>query len=428
VGIGNRTVLDVCHKQQMTLYPSFSSRKKPVWIVDYSVMGKQKRPQWPRNPDVPKEQDPGYIAAEKFKKSQTQKIFNEGSTLAEMDNHERVALLGLYAKIRDLKMTIAEVQDMVIQKALEASRPANKTPLVPQVIDMCLLSKNARLGVGVSARYLKQFKSVMGQFALAFQNLPIDQLSALQIEAWIHSNPEHSPSTRRSRLADVKTLTSFCLKRKIITYDPCSAIEAINVPRKTPGILSPRQAAKLMRVVYNRDRRLCAYFALQLFCGIRAEEMDRLTKDRVILEKNIVHIPEAISKTKSARNIEIPENAREWLKIDSDYASVRKNSKGVMKLMGIQNLKKRFDRVRRQAGLFKHWPNRAMRHSAATYTYALTDDANYTSRQMGHDVNVLLQHYRATKTPRQEIVTRELAQEYFAIRPVPVFRILENVA
>jgi site-specific recombinase XerC len=153
-----------------------------------------------------------------------------------------------------------------------------------------------------------------------------------------------------------------------------------------------------------------------------------VTKECVILEKNIVHISELVSKTGRARNVEIPENAREWLRIDGDFASVRKLKKGEAKLRGILNLRERFDRVRRQAGLFKHWPNRAMRHSSATYLYALTEDEKHVAKNHGHDVNIMLTHYKASKTPAGQIVTKELAQEYFGIKPPCHLRILENVA
>jgi integrase/recombinase XerD len=229
-------------------------------------------------------------------------------------------------------------------------------------------------------------------------------------------------------MGDIRTLFAFAVRRKYLKENPCIQIEPIVVNRKTPGILSPRQSAKLLRVAYNRDRALCPWLALQLFCGIRAEEMDRLTVKNVILEKKMVHIPAEASKTGSARNVTIPENAMEWMAIKGDFAELRKDRKGVEKLRGVRNLKERFDRVRRQAGLFKHWPNRAMRHSSVTYLYALTSDENAVAQAHGHGIRVMLVNYNAAKLPSGEIVTKEMAQEYFGIRPAPMLRVLENVA
>jgi len=355
-------------------------------------MGVQRRKQFKRNPDVAQADDTGYKAAEKFVASTTKKIFNEGPSLAGLDNSERIALLHLYSVIKDAKLTVAQAEAVIVASTI--TKP--NVPLVPEVAIECVNSKRARLGVGISERYIKQLDHVLTHFGSAFNDVPINIIRASQIETWIQSG-KYSASSRRSRLTDVRTMFSFAMKREYIEKNPCEKIQPIVVQKKTPGVLGPRQAAKLMRVAYNRDRTLCPWLALSLFCGIRPEELNRLTRSEVMVEKKIVHISEKVSKTGTARNVEIPENALEWLRLSGDLATVRPDSKKQMRLQGVVNLKERFDRVRRQAGLFKHWPHDAMRHSSVTYLYAMTNNENEVAKQHGHSVRVLLIHYNAVK-------------------------------
>jgi integrase len=374
-------------------------------------MGKQKRKQFKRNPDIAKEDDSGFKAAEKFMASMTKKIFNEGPTMAGMDQKERIALLHLYATIKETGYSIIQAEAVIVASRISVKQ----APTVPEVAAECVNSKRARLGVGISERYVKQLDHVLTHFSSIFPTCPIDRVLASDIETWIQSG-KYSSASKRSRLTDIRTLFSFAMQREYITKNPCEKIQAIVVQRKTPGILSPRQSAKLMRVAYNRDRKLCAWLALSLFCGIREEELRRMTAKNLILEKKMVHIPAEIAKTKNSRNVTIPENAMEWIRVSGQDA------------FPPRNLKRRFDKLRRQAGLFKHWPNRAMRHSSVTYLYALTEDVNQVTKQHGHSAAVMMTSYHATKTSSGDIVTKEMAQEFYDIRPTPILRVLEDVA
>jgi len=131
------------------------------------------------------------------------------------------------------------------------------------------------------------------------------------------------------------------------------------------------------------------------------------------LEQGLVEVPAGVAKTNQRRLAVIPTNALEWLRIGGDLPP--------------KNLKKRFDRLRKAAGLFHGrkfgrlqtagWLRNAMRHSAATYAYARSDNAAAVAKNMGHDVAVLLRNYNSIRTPDGQLVTKELAEKFFDIRP-----------
>lgn len=375
---------------------------KPAWRVNYSVLGKQKRKFFPRNPSLRK-QCTGFLAAEKFERDFHRQITNEGPTIASLSPQERMDMLRWWVRLRELGVTPQEAVDAALANRKIA-------PMVPQVVEECIASKKARQ---LSLRYIQQLGHVLKHFSTAFLQTQINRISASQIEVWIQAG-NYSAASRRSRMADINTLFAFAVKRDYCEKNPCDKIDEIKVTPKTPGILTPDEAGRLMKAAYVSDRRLCAHLALALFCGIRPAELERIDRLNIMLEKHLVEVTFEMSKVTKRRTVRIPENAMEWLALPRDIPP--------------RNLKRRFDRVRRQAGVFETWEHDAMRHSAATFLYALNGDAAETAKQMGHTVNVLLTNYNALRTPSGELVTKEMAEEFFAIKPGPMIRLLEDVA
>jgi hypothetical protein len=56
----------------------------------------------------------------------------------------------------------------------------------------------------------------------------------------------------------------------------------------------------------------------------------------------------------------------------------------------------------------------------------LRDDAAYVAKQLGNSVQIMLTNYNATKGPDGKVITKELAEQFFDIRPEPIVRILER--
>lgn len=389
----------------MSIYPSYSSRKKPTWCVDYSMDGKQYRKHFPRNPAVASENDPGFKNATKHADT-ISRTFGDERTFASMSGDERAAMIQLWVFLRRLEMKPDEVMEMIKGKH-------SKKVILAEGIDRFL---RELIALKRSDRYRRSIKSTLSQFSDAFPGVRVDQITPENIQWWRDSG-DFAPASRRSRLQDVKTFYKYATLHKWTAENPCLPVRGPKVVSDLPGILTPRQAAKLLRVAYRIDRKLCAWLALALFCGIRPEELEKLTWENVRLKERLVEVSAQASKTSRRRLVAIPENAAQWLKVGGDLASVRPGKDGKPKLQGVINSKKRFDRVRKKAGLFKNWPHDAMRHSAATYSYAMTDNAQYVAKQMGNTVDVLLRNYASIKTSNGILVTKELAEVYFAIVP-----------
>jgi sarcosine oxidase delta subunit len=70
----------------------------------------------------------------------------------------------------------------------------------------------------------------------------------------------------------------------------------------------------------------------------------------------------------------------------------------------------------------ENWGQDSLRHSYASYYYALNKNAHETAEQMGHvgGLRIFFRHYRNR-------VREEAAREFWAIRPAPSSRVVNSV-
>nr|WP_238710888.1 tyrosine-type recombinase/integrase [Oceanipulchritudo coccoides] len=176
------------------------------------------------------------------------------------------------------------------------------------------------------------------------------------------------------------------------------------------GILTVNQAEDLLHFTRDRWPEFLGIIVLGLFAGIRTEELQKLTWDKVNLKDGYITIDATISKKRRIRHTTLPDNAREWILTISD----RKGNISPCSGKAFDNV---FVKLRREAGYAdkkKHstWPRNAMRHSFGTYHYALHGDATKTAKELGHKEGdqVLFDHYRALATKAQ-------GEAFFGIKP-----------
>jgi integrase len=218
-----------------------------------------------------------------------------------------------------------------------------------------------------------------------------------------------SGSTRTKRnylntLSEILNYGVFCeyIKENPIKRLPVSERSRICGPQSEKGIaiLKVSEAKRLMTVAKQRkELGMVNAVCLGLFCGIRTEELRKLSWSNVCLENKVIEITSDIAKKRSIRYVSIPKNALSWLEQGTgNIVETRYNS----------HLNNKLSRLVELSGL--NWERNMMRHSFASYHYALHGDSISTSRELGHRQGdtVLFSHYR-------NIVKQSDAQEYFNI-------------
>jgi integrase len=259
----------------------------------------------------------------------------------------------------------------------------------------------SRERAGLSEVHLIDLRHRLGRFSDSFGSRPVRGLCTAEIEGWLHTlglGPR-SVNNFRSRLV---SLFNYGVKRHYLEANPAAAIDPIKDRSIPPEIFQP---AELESVLLHADQELVPALAIGAFAGIRTAELLRLYWGDVDLVGGYVHIAAAKAKTAQRRLIPIPDNLAQWL---APYAGL--GASDAVLPMRPQGYHRACWQLAQAAGL-SHWPKNGLRHSYASYHLALHQNAPELSLHMGHtNPRQIFDAYR-------EVVSRESAAQYWAIRP-----------
>jgi hypothetical protein len=129
--------------------------------------------------------------------------------------------------------------------------------------------------------------------------------------------------------------------------------------------------------------------------------MDKLHWADIDLDGCRLKISAQASKVRRARIVELCPASVAWLRIARELDAQLPVSN--------DSRKRTQARVRDYLHL-DEWPKDVLRHSAASYWVAETQDAAQVALRLGNSVGILLRHYRAA-------VTRETARRFFSLIP-----------
>ncbi|HTS18567.1 MAG TPA: tyrosine-type recombinase/integrase [Verrucomicrobiae bacterium] len=261
----------------------------------------------------------------------------------------------------------------------------------------------------------------LGAFAKSFGTRKLSDITLNELQAWSNDSTL-SARSRRHMLTKLSQLFRYAEKRGWCERNIATYVARPDVPDGEPGFLSVEQCARLLEMAPEYD--LLSYVVLSLFAGIRVAELRRLAWDKVKLTEGIVIIDGAVAKTKSRRIVDLNDTARAWLAICGrrtgsvvDPVNFRKRNDALLRAArfgkpGTETKKEKAAGVK-----LEPWPDNALRHTAATYMYALTQDAVRVAAMLGHSPDVLHRHYRG-------LASKGDAERFFALRPCAAGTIL----
>jgi site-specific recombinase XerD len=184
-------------------------------------------------------------------------------------------------------------------------------------------------------------------------------------------------------------------------------------------ILEPEAADILLATAVKHFPQSVASFALQLFAGIRAEEIVRMEEKHV--NEDGIDLPAAVTKKGRRRHITPNATLAAWLAKHpfTPCPNWRETSAAVRRLAGWEVVSAIMnERVRvgtsepLQEPTRGRWPQNALRHSHASYAVASGVALETLLFEFGHTgtANVLREHYVGRASKKQ-------ALEFFAIVP-----------
>ena len=361
------------HKKLVSLR-HWPSHPKVNWVVTYRQGGERHVKYFKHQAD-----------AKSFANLKLVELTNEGRRHATISDAERRAIY----EARDAGLDLASL----ITEAIKTRRWSSVK--LDALVDEFLDTKAAE---SRSGDHRKDLRLRLQRFATAQpRGVFVAQITVKDIDAWLTSL-EVAPQTRLNYRRAVHALLNFAVARGYAPRNPVSAAIKPRVVGKAPGILSVAQARALLAACPSE---IIPAVAIGAFAGLRHAEIQRLAWDKVNVGRGYIEVSAVHSKTGRRRLVTMPPNLKAWL------GPIARDS-GPVYPAGVYRV--RIEEARRAAGITP-WPPNALRHSAASYQLAFSQNAAQTAFMLGHNESVLNHHYK-------ELVTPEAAKEYFEIFPL----------
>jgi integrase len=275
-----------------------------------------------------------------------------------------------------------------------AARHKRTTPRrVADVVAELLQIREAR---GASKRYLIDLRYRLGRIAEAFQK-EIGNVTTAEVQEWLDSQKFSAQgySDYRSR---AHLLFQFAVARGYAVDNPVAGVERVKLRAGDIEVFTPTEMAGLLKAA---PAEYLPCLALGGFAGLRSAEIERLEWSDIHLGERFIVVGASKAKTAGRRIVPISDNLAEWLQ---PYAQRQANV--------WQGTHEKFydaqQETAKAAGL--KWKSNALRHSYASYRFALTNDAGRVAGECGNSAAVIHRHYR-------ELVNPADAVRWFAVSP-----------
>jgi site-specific recombinase XerC len=323
----------------------------------------------------------------------------------DLTQAEKYEVLAAREKLRNSNSSLVEAADYFLKH-----NAAHKT--VPTVDEAIEIWKSEKAKLGLSQKYQESaVRNYFRPFAKKFGKRKLNQIAPQEIQSFIFTHKTWSALTKASHLNYLKTFFSFFIKRGSISLNPVAKIAKPKITEGEPCLLSVSDTTLLLNFAFSHGYKdECAAMALVLFCGIRVDEVDRLTWEAIDFESGIVTIQGKASKRGRKRSNPIPPNAIEWLKRCRPTA----HSSRIGPSDYTQRMKRLRDKLQEINKDFVY-PQNGMRHSFSAYHLAKHENAPTTAYLLGHpNPNLLYSTYKELTSKRQaelywEIVPEEVA-------------------
>lgn len=360
--------------------------------------------------------------AEKFASTQHKGIKKLGEEYFTASDDERKEFSYCLPRLREHGITLTQAVDFAIARL----NPKGGERTVFEITNELIESKRIRFNRGdIRERSYRDFRHRATKFAEAFRETQSYELSVEDLKDWL-IGLEVAPRTTQNYISIISEILKYAVQKKYIALSPIAELTdsdrkelcGLGLQDKEPSILTIEQSKKLLQTALDHpELELLGAVTLGLFCGIRVDELKRLTWENVRDSENppIVTLTGRIAKKRRIRHVDIPENAIRWLSLCNEKSGV------VAKNNHTNHYQKRFKVLLKHAGFgsvdengkwVSGWDTNAMRHSFGSYHYTLHGNPLETSRQLGHKASdqVLFDHYRA-------LATKAEGQAFFSITP-----------
>lgn len=258
-----------------------------------------------------------------------------------------------------------------------------------------------------SAYHIRDVKRHLGKFLEHFTG-EIGDITSAQINDWLRglTTGDHPVSgrTRDNYRDSVHNFFRFARDAGYLPKGLPTAAEAtkrLNEAGKDNEVYSVEEMQKMLN---GAPEWLVPALALKAFSGIRTEEMVRIDWSNVKLDRDVMILPKAVTKTKQRRIVPILPNLKAWL---GPY--VKEEGRIAERWSSAQTLSKAWTNLAKAVGVT--YKRNAMRNSYISYRTAQTKNLAQVALESGNSPQTIQENYL-------ELVTEADAKRWFTISPL----------
>jgi integrase len=258
----------------------------------------------------------------------------------------------------------------------------------------------------ISQRHFESMSLALRRLDEKFGHCASNQISGSEIKAWL-SNSDCSTKTRNNFLGYFHNAFNVARELRLVTNNPLLETRGFNASKVSkkdnPKFLTVPQLTALLN---HADSSLIPYLTICAFAGLRNAEAKSLSWRQVDLKRNLITVPEQLSKTGEERKIPIQHNLAAWL------APLAQETGFILPREHCHRIDGLLKSAKVTAGLWPWSPRfqNSLRKSFCSYHYEMFGSADRTAEYAGHNIRTLIKTYR-------HAVAHEEAEKFWAIYP-----------
>lgn len=242
---------------------------------------------------------------------------------------------------------------------------------------------------GTSAAHMGGVRHFARRLAACLGDRAADSIRREEVLGWVRAI-SGSATTRHNGFRFARAVFGHAVAMGWLNGSPCAGLaRLVERPNRPKAILKPGQLAALLGAADTRVMR--PWVALGAFAGLRPIEVARLHWEDIDWRRGTIFVrPQTAKQVRRAntegRFVAITDALRRWI------GPLAAGKAGPLIPVKVKALLRYKGRMETAAGV--DVPPDALRHSFATYHYALHGDATATARELGHaGTEITFRHY-----------------------------------
>jgi len=275
-----------------------------------------------------------------------------------------------------------------------------------------------------SHRYMEDLRSRLNCTAKSFCK-NIGDITTADIQEWLDAQKFGTQAYMNFRQV-LHMLFNFAVARNFAVDNPVKKTERIKVQRGETKVFTPVEIGRLLDAARNQFPEFLPCLAIGAFAGVRSAEIGRMEWSDIHLAEKFIVIGASRAKTAGRRIVPISDNLAEWL---APYAeregkiwkgtedSFYEKQKHLLAATAVEADTNKGIKAQKPV----QWKANGLRHSFASYRFALTNDAGRVAGELGNSAAVVHKNYR-------ELVKESDAKKWFGVQPIRAANVITLAA